>query len=109
MAAGGPGAAAAMPVIGFLSSGSAAPWAHLVAALRDGLKEIGFLEGQNVAIDFHWADGQYDRLPTIAAELGSAEGGRHCRGGGAHLQFFRLWQPRPRSQSYSASVAIRLN
>ena len=59
----------AMPVIGFMSSGSAPPWAHLVAALRDGLKEIGFLEGQNVAIDFHWADGQYDRLPTIAAEL----------------------------------------
>ena len=59
----------AMPVIGFMSSGSATPWAHLVAALRDGLKEIGFFEGQNVAIDFHWADGQYDRLPTIAAEL----------------------------------------
>ena len=59
----------AMPVIGFMSSGSAAPWAHLVAAFRDGLKVIGFVEGQNVAIDFHWADGQYDRLPTIAVEL----------------------------------------
>ena len=59
----------AMPVIGFMSSGSATPWAHLVAAFRDGLKAIGFVEGQNVAIDFHWADGQYDRLPTIAAEL----------------------------------------
>ena len=59
----------AMPVIGFMSSGSAAPWAHLVAAFRDGLKVIGLVEGQNVAIDFHWADGQYDRLPTIAVEL----------------------------------------
>ena len=62
-------AQSAMPVIGFMSSASAAPWAHLVAAFRDGLKAIGFVEGQNVAIDFRWADGQYDRLPTIAAEL----------------------------------------
>jgi putative ABC transport system substrate-binding protein len=59
----------AMPVVGFMSSGSAAPFAHLVAAFRDGLKVIGFVEGQNVAIDFHWADGHYDRLPMIAAEL----------------------------------------
>ena len=58
-----------MPVIGFLSSTSAAPRAHLVAAFRDGLKAIGFVEGQNVAIDFRWADGQYDKLPMIAAEL----------------------------------------
>jgi putative ABC transport system substrate-binding protein len=43
---------AAMPVIGFMSSASAAPSAHLVAAFRDGLKVIGFVEGQNVAIDF---------------------------------------------------------
>jgi putative ABC transport system substrate-binding protein len=59
----------AMPVIGFMSSASAAPWAHYVAAFRDGLKAIGFVEGQNVAIEFRWADGQYDRLPMIAAEL----------------------------------------
>jgi putative ABC transport system substrate-binding protein len=59
----------AMPVIGFLSSASAAPFAHLVAAFRDGLKAIGFVEGQNVVIDFRWADGQYDKLPMIAAEL----------------------------------------
>ena len=58
-----------MPVIGFMSSASAAPWAHLVAAFRDSLKAIGFVEGQNVAIEFRWADGQYDRLPMIAAEL----------------------------------------
>jgi putative ABC transport system substrate-binding protein len=58
-----------MPVIGFMSSASAAPWAHYVAAFRDGLKAIGFVEGQNVAIEFRWADGQYDRLQMIAAEL----------------------------------------
>ena len=60
-----------MPVIGFMSSVSAAPSAHLVAAFRDGLKVIGFVEGQNVAIDFHWADGQYDRLPVIVAVGGA--------------------------------------
>jgi putative ABC transport system substrate-binding protein len=58
-----------MPVIGFMSSTSAAPFAHLVAAFRDSLKATGFVEGQNVAIEFRWADGQYDRLQMIAAEL----------------------------------------
>src|SRR5437763_16643367 len=57
------------PVIGFMSSASAAPFAHLVAAFRDSLKATGFVEGQNVAIEFRWADGQYDRLQMIAAEL----------------------------------------
>jgi putative tryptophan/tyrosine transport system substrate-binding protein len=60
---------AALPVIGFMSSTSAAPFAHLVAAFRDSLKATGFVEGQNVAIEFRWADGQYDRLQMIAAEL----------------------------------------
>jgi putative tryptophan/tyrosine transport system substrate-binding protein len=58
-----------MPVIGFMSSTSAAPFAHLVAAFRDSLKDTGFVEGQNVAIEFRWADGQYDRLQMIAVEL----------------------------------------
>jgi len=58
-----------IPVIGFMSSASAAPFAHLVAAFRDSLKATGFVEGQNVAIEFRWADGQYDRLQMIAAEL----------------------------------------
>src|SRR5262245_18602886 len=59
----------AMPVIGFMNSASAALWAHLVSAFRDGLKANGFIEGQNVSIDFRWADGQYDRMPIIAGEL----------------------------------------
>jgi putative ABC transport system substrate-binding protein len=73
----------AMPVVGFMSSASAAPWAHLVAAFRDGLKAIGFVEGQNVAIDFRWADGQYDKLPMIAAELVRREVTVIVAGGGA--------------------------
>ena len=59
----------AMPVIGFLSGASSAPWGHLVAAFRQGLKETGYVEGQNVAIEFRWAEGHSDRLPEMAADL----------------------------------------
>ena len=58
-----------MPVIGLLGSASPAPVAHLVAAFRDGLKEAGYVVGQNVAIEYRWAEGRYDRLPALAAEL----------------------------------------
>jgi ABC-type uncharacterized transport system substrate-binding protein len=60
---------AAIPVIGFLHSASAEPTANLVKGFRKGLFDSGFIEGQNVAIDFRWADGQNDRLPLLAAEL----------------------------------------
>ena len=56
-----------MPVIGFMSGGSPEDSAYLVAAFRQGLSEGGFVEGQNVAIEFRWARGQYDRLPALAA------------------------------------------
>jgi putative ABC transport system substrate-binding protein len=59
----------AMPVIGMLSGGSAGAFAYLVTAFREGLKEIGYVEGRNVAIEFRWADGQYDRLPALMADL----------------------------------------
>ena len=52
----------AMPVIGFLSSGS--PYAPLVAAFLQGLSETSFFEGQNVAIEYRWAEGDYNRLPA---------------------------------------------
>jgi putative tryptophan/tyrosine transport system substrate-binding protein len=60
---------AAMPVIGFLCSGSAEAFAPLVAAFRDGLREAGYVEGQNVAIEFAWAAGRYDKLSSMAADL----------------------------------------
>ncbi|HZK88693.1 MAG TPA: ABC transporter substrate-binding protein [Stellaceae bacterium] len=59
----------AMPVIGFLSSRLPAESASLVAAFRQGLSQSGFVEGQNVAIEYRWAEGNYDRLPALAAAL----------------------------------------
>jgi putative ABC transport system substrate-binding protein len=59
----------AMPVIGHLHSGSANDWAPFVAAYRGGLKEAGYVEGQNVAIEFRWAKHQPGRLPAMVADL----------------------------------------
>src|SRR5215208_1049288 len=58
-----------MSVVGFLRSTSAAGSAHLVAAFQRGLGEAGFVEGQNVAIEFGWGDDRSDRLPALAADL----------------------------------------
>src|SRR5271170_6478282 len=59
----------AMPVVGFLSSFSETQSARPIAEFRRGLTDNGFIEGQNVTIESRFADGQYDRLPTMAAEL----------------------------------------
>ena len=58
-----------MPVVGFLHYGSPETYVHIVSAFRQGLRDSGFVEGQNVAIDYRWANGQYDRLPALAADL----------------------------------------
>jgi putative ABC transport system substrate-binding protein len=59
----------AMPVIGFLGSTSPGPYAPFVAAFRQGLAETGYVEGQNLAIEYRWAEGSYDRLPALATDL----------------------------------------
>jgi hypothetical protein len=72
----------AMPVVGFLDATSAAERTNVVAAFRQGLASGGYVEGRNVVLEFRWADGQYDRLPELAAALvrqGVSERDRHAR------------------------------
>ena len=59
----------AMPVVGFLHGGSSSPYAHQVAAFRQGLSEVGYVESRNVTIEYRFADDDYDRLPALAANL----------------------------------------
>jgi putative ABC transport system substrate-binding protein len=64
---------AGLPVIGFMSGRSPEDSAHLTAAFRKGLNDLGFVEGQNVAIEFRWARGHYERLPALATELAARQ------------------------------------
>jgi putative tryptophan/tyrosine transport system substrate-binding protein len=58
-----------VPVVGYLHSASPEPYAAMIAAFRSGLAEVGYFDGQNVTIDYRWAEGQFNRLPALAAEL----------------------------------------
>src|SRR6516165_4915187 len=57
------------PVIGFLNSGSADAYLDRITAFHQGLRQLGYIEGENVLVDYRWALGEYDRLPAFAAEL----------------------------------------
>ena len=59
----------AMPVIGYLDTASASTTAHLTAAFRQGLGAAGYEEGRNVVVEYRWPDGDYDKLPSLAADL----------------------------------------
>jgi putative ABC transport system substrate-binding protein len=59
----------AIPVVGFINSASSGGYAFLQDAFRQGLKETGYVEGQNVAVEYRWAEGRYDRVPVLALEL----------------------------------------
>ena len=71
-----------VPVIGFVHVGSAKALGHLVTGFRQGLKETGYIEGQNVAIELRWADGQTSRLPEMVADLLRRHGAVLVTGGG---------------------------
>src|ERR1700756_4573291 len=73
----------AMPVIGYLNSSAPGPSAPFVAAFHQGLSETGYVEGQNVAIEYRWAEGRYDRLPALAADLVGRKVGVIVTTGGA--------------------------
>src|SRR6201987_1095898 len=60
----------ALPVVGFLNGGAPDASAHFAAAFRKGLNETGYVEGQNVTVEYHWLEGRYDRLPALLADLG---------------------------------------
>src|SRR5438034_11413956 len=86
----------AMPVIGFLGSSSPADRTRLVTAFRQGIRETGYVEGQSVAIEYRWAQDQYDRLPDLAADL-VRQRTTPCR----------QLRPRPQPQRYRSSSQPR--
>ena len=99
---------AAIPTVGFLSSLSAAALTGPIAAFRNGLQSAGYTEGKNVEIEFRWADGHYDRLPALAADLVSRLVTVIVTVGGAR-QHLRPKLRQQRSPSCSWLVGIQSN
>src|SRR5260370_15423185 len=75
-----------MPVIGFLNVASPGALRQQIAAFREGLKESGYVEDQNVAVEYRWAEGQYERLPELAADLVRQQVSVIVVGGGAQAE-----------------------
>ena len=96
----------AMPVIGWLGSVSPGPLARSVAAFHRGLSETGYVEGQNLAIEYRWAEGRYDRLPALAADLVGRKVDLIVASGGPLRNRRRKLRPR-RSRSSSPPSTTR--
>ena len=97
----------AMPVIGFLGSGSPGPSAPFVAAFREGLGESGHAEGQNVAIEYRYAEGRQDRLSALAADLVGRKVDVIVAAGGPAPPARKRQVRRSRSSSSSAATRSR--
>jgi len=80
----------AKPLIGFLNSASASAYAPMVATFQDGLNQTGFVEGRDVAIEYHWAEGDYDLLPWFATTLVNHKVVAIISGGGPRMRFAQI-------------------
>src|SRR4051794_19558015 len=87
------GQQSAIPVVGYLGPESPERFASRVRAFRDGLAETGFHEGQNVEIDFRWAEGRYDRLPALATDLVGRKVTAIAAPGGAPVALAAIFSP----------------
>ena len=97
----------ALPVVAFVRDGSADASARFVAAFRKGLNETSYVEGQNVTVEYHWLEGQYDRLPALMADLVRRQVAVIATPGACPRSRPKLQQRRSRSSS--ASVRTRLS
>ena len=96
-------------MVGFISGGSADASARYAAAFRKGLNETGYVEGQNVTVEYHWLEGQYDRLPALMADLVRRQVAVIATPGSAPLRSRpKLRQRRSRSSSVSAEDPVQL-